>query len=150
MIFPRTAAAGPRRRVEWRVADLFPDDVRRFLDENVESIDQLEILRLLWEDPAVEWTEASLAEATQAPPADVVAHLAVLAGRGLLHAETRGAAGWVCRYGPRDPERDRLLRTVLQNYRERPVSMIKLVAARAKGPLRTFADAFRFRPREGG
>jgi hypothetical protein len=34
---------------------------------------------------------------------------------------------------------------VLQLYRERPVSMIKLVYARARDPLRNFADAFRLR-----
>jgi hypothetical protein len=130
------------------LAELFPDDVSRFLDENVESIDQLEILRLLWESPGTEWTETSLAGEVQTQPKDVAAHLAALSARGLLHAEPRGA-GWVCRYGPHDARRDELLRKVLQLYRERPVSMIKLVAARAKNPLRNFADAFRVRPHEG-
>ena len=71
-----------------------------------------------------------------------------LSGGGLFAAETAGA-GWACRYGPHNPEREALLQKVLQLYRERPVSMIKLVAARAKNPLRNFADAFRVRPREG-
>lgn len=130
------------------MADLFPDDVRRFIDENVESIDQLEILRLLWENPGAEWAETALAGEVQAPVPAVLAHLAALSARGLLQGEPRGA-GWVCRYGARDPARGELLRKVMQLYRERPVSMIKLVAARAKDPLRTFADAFRVRPREG-
>jgi hypothetical protein len=130
------------------LAEVFPDDVRRFLDENVPSIDQLEVLRLLWEDPAAEWTEAALAAELQAPPADLTGHVAALAARGLLHAEPRGA-GVACRYGPRDPDRDALLRKVLGLYRERPVSMIKLVYARARDPLRNFADAFRFRKEEG-
>lgn len=34
---------------------------------------------------------------------------------------------------------------LLQIYRQRPVSMIKLVYKRAKDSLRAFADAFRFR-----
>lgn len=130
------------------MAELFPDDVRRFLDENVDSIDQLEVLRLLWEDPAAEWTGAALTAEVQAQPADVAAHVAALAARGLIHAEPRGA-GVACRYGPRTPDLDARLRKVLEHYRERPVSMIKLVAARVNDPLRALADAFRLRPREG-
>jgi hypothetical protein len=131
------------------LAELFPDDVRRFLDENVETIDQLELLRLLWEDPGAERTDAALADELQLPRAAAAAHVAALAGRGLLHGEPR-AGGWACRYGPRDPAADALLRKVLQLYRERPVSMIKLVAARPADPLRALADAFRVRPpREG-
>jgi hypothetical protein len=147
-IVPAGVGTRPEARRGWRVAELFPDDVRRFLDENVESIDQLEILRLLWENPDAEWTETSLSGEVQTPPQVVSAHLVALSARGLLHADPRGA-GWVCRYGPRDPERDAVLRKAMQLYRERPVSMIKLVAARATDPLRTFADAFRVRPREG-
>jgi predicted ArsR family transcriptional regulator len=72
------------------LAELFPDDVRRFIDRYVESIDQLEILRLLWENPAAEWTEAALAAEVQAPPQAVAAHLAALAARGLLRVKARG------------------------------------------------------------
>jgi len=123
---------------------LFPEVVRRFIDERVASIDQLEILRLLWENPAAVWTEAALAAELQIPPAEAAAQLAALQSRGLL------CAGPPYQHGPRDPELDGVLRQVLQYYRERPVSMIKLVAARAKDPLRSFADAFRVRPPEGG
>jgi hypothetical protein len=126
----------------------FPNEVRRFLDGNIESIDQLEILRLVGENPSREWTVAALAAEVQAEPAAVAADLAAMRARGLLAAETRGA-GVVGRYGPATPELAGLIGRVLQNYRERPVSMIKLVYARAKDPLRNFADAFRLR-KEGG
>ena len=136
--FSRTA--GPRRAEE-RLAEQFPEDVRRFLDEYVESIDQLEILRLLWEKPDTDWSAPALSVEVQAEPAAVTVHLTVSADRG---------AGLVYRYGPRNPELERRLQTMLQHYRERPVSMIKLVVARSKDPLRNFSDAFRVRPpREG-
>jgi DNA-binding transcriptional ArsR family regulator len=131
------------------LAEQFPEDVRRFLDEYVESIDQLEILRLLWEKPETDWSATALSAEVQAEPADVSAHLAVLRARGLLASADRGA-GLVYRYGPRNPELEGRLQTMLQHYRERPVSMIKLVVARSKDPLRNFSDAFRVRPpREG-
>jgi DNA-binding transcriptional ArsR family regulator len=127
----------------------FPEDVRRFLDDYVESIDQLEILRLLWERPEVDCSVADLSAEIQAEPADVAAHLTALRARGLLVSSDPGS-GLVYRFGPRSLELEALLRATLQHYRERPVSMIKLVVARSKDPLRKFADAFRVRPpREG-
>jgi nitroreductase len=70
--------------------------------------------------------------------------LAALAARGLVAAERRGADP-VWRYGPATPEHHEILGRVLRCYRERPVSMIKLVYAQAADPLRAFADAFRLR-----
>lgn len=131
------------------MAEQFPEDVRRFLDDYVESIDQLEILRLLWEKPDMDWSATVLSAEVQAELAAVITHLAALRARGLLVSADRGT-GLVYRYGPRNSELEGRLQTTLQHYRERPVSMIKLVVARSKDPLRNFSDAFRVRPpREG-
>jgi hypothetical protein len=125
-----------------------PDDIRRFLDGNIETIDQLEVLRVLGEKPDREWTPAQLAAGVQADPQAVAAHVAALHGRGLLTAEQRGP-DLVSRHGARTPELQTLVGRLLQLYRERPVTMIKLVYERAKDPLRRFADAFRLRKEEG-
>jgi hypothetical protein len=126
------------------LAEPLPEDVCRFLGENIESIDQLEVLRVLGEGPAREWTAAALAAEVQGPPADMAEHLAALARRGLIATERRGAEA-VWRYAPASPELDGIVGRLLKCYRERPVSMIKLVYAQAADPLRAFADAFRLR-----
>jgi hypothetical protein len=129
----------------------FPDDIRRFVDGNVESIDQLEILRVLGEDPAREWDAAGLAAAVQGSPTTVAADAAALHARGLIAAERRSMNAVVYRHGARDPDLAARLGRLLQLYRERPVTMIRLVYDRAKDPLRSFADAFRLRKdKEGG
>jgi hypothetical protein len=125
-----------------------PDDIRRFLDGNIETIDQLEVLRVLGEKPDRDWTAASLAAEVQAAPQLVAAHITALHGRGLLTVVARGTES-VARYGARTPELQDLVGRLLQLYRERPVTMIKMVYERAKDPLRTFADAFRLRKEEG-
>lgn len=102
-----------------------PEVVRRFA-ENIESIDQLEILRVLRENPKKEWDSASLAAATQAEPSVVVAHLSAMHARGLLAAERRGA-DWSARHGPHTAELTEQVNLLLQLYRERPVSMIRLI-----------------------
>jgi predicted ArsR family transcriptional regulator len=121
-----------------------PDDVRRFLDANVESIEQLEILRVLAESSEAEWDADALARAIQAPPADAAAHLAALHARGLVALRTEGA-GARGRHGARSPELAAGVERLLRCYRERPVTMIKVVYARANERLRAFADAFKLR-----
>jgi hypothetical protein len=122
----------------------FPEDVARFLYDSVESIDQLEILRVLGEEREREWDCPALATAVQAKPHVVRAHVTAMHARGLL-VMTINEAGFSCRFGLRTPEMDAMVTRLLQVYKERPVTMIKMVYDRARNPLREFADAFRLR-----
>jgi len=124
--------------------EAFPDDLKKFMDENIDSVEQLEILRLVGEDPGKEWDAASLAREVQTPLQTLAAHIAALQARGLVRTAPRGAEQ-VCAYGPRTPELDVMLGRLLKTYRERPVTMIKMVYARAQSALKAFADAFRVR-----
>jgi predicted ArsR family transcriptional regulator len=122
----------------------FPEDLIRFMNTHVESIDQLEILRVLGEDREKEWDSVALAAEVQATPQAVRAHLTAMQGRGLLATMARGA-GLACRYGASSPELEQMVGRLLQMYKERPVTMIKMVYGRTKDPLRDFSDAFRLR-----
>jgi hypothetical protein len=62
----------------------------------------------------------------------------------LLSLQTRGSDVF-CRYSPHTPELAERTARLLQVYRERPVTMIKLVYASARDPLKSFADAFRLK-----
>jgi DNA-binding MarR family transcriptional regulator len=124
--------------------DPFPEEIKRFLDENIRSVEQLEMLRVLGEVPDYEWAAAELAGRLQVQPQAVAPHLAALDSRGLLVSAKRGA-DLFCRYGPRTPELEEKLGRLLQLYKERPVTMIRMVYARAKEALQTLADAFRLR-----
>lgn len=132
-------SAGGDERVE-----RFPEDVTRFLYNSVESIDQLEILRVLGEDREREWDVVALAGAVQSDPQAVRAHLAAMHARGLLEMSARGG-GLSCRYGAGTPELEDMIRRLLQLYKERPVTMIKMVYEQARDRLRAFADSFRIR-----
>jgi DNA-binding transcriptional ArsR family regulator len=127
--------------------DPFPEDVKQFLDANIESVEQLEILRILGDNPHQEWSVVALAREVQAKPQTIAAHLAALQARGLLTIEVRGTEA-VSRSGPSTPEREVLVQRLLELYRQRPVTMINLVYARARDALRTFAEAFRLRKEE--
>ncbi len=124
--------------------DPLPEEVKRFMEANIDSVDQLEILRVLGEDPHKEWNAADLAREAQTPPETIGPHLAALQARNLLAIQVR-ESGLFCRYGPGTPELEERMHRLLQVYRERPVTMIKLVYARARDPLKTFAEAFRLK-----
>jgi hypothetical protein len=124
--------------------DQIPDDVVAFLDANVESFEQLELLRMLGEARDKEWQIDALAKEVQVDVPTATRHLAALCARGLI---TRVATGSeiAYRFGCQTPKLERKLADTLQVYNERPVTMIKLVYAQASNPLRAFADAFRVR-----
>jgi hypothetical protein len=124
--------------------DPFPQDVKQFLDANIESVEQLEILRLLGENPEKEWNSTTLAQEAQTQAKTIASQLTHLQARCLLTTMLRGKEVF-CRYGPSTPEIETRLQHLLQVYQQRPVTMINLVYARAQAALRTFADAFRLR-----
>jgi DNA-binding MarR family transcriptional regulator len=119
----------------------FPD-LFRFIDANVESLDQLEILRVIGESPDKQWSAVELAKESQVRSAAIAGHLAALESRGLVKTTTQEAQ-LVCVYAPRTPELQNMLSQMLQLYRERPVTLIRMVSSRADERLKAFADAFR-------
>ncbi len=127
--------------------DPLPDEIRRFLEANIDSVEQLEILRLLGEDPQKDWAADVLAREVQLQPSAARPHLDALKDRGLITLTGQGA-GLTARHGAATPELEAELARLLQVYRERPVTMINLVYARARDALKTFADAFRLKPKE--
>jgi DNA-binding transcriptional ArsR family regulator len=124
--------------------DPLPEEIKRFMDESIESVDQLEILRILGEDPQEEWSVPLLASKVQVEPQTLSSHLAALNSRGLLRAVQRGS-DFFCQYGPQTPELEDRVNRLLQLYKERPVTMIRMVYERASKVLQTFADAFKIR-----
>lgn len=109
--------------------DPVPDDVKQLIAGTVDSIDELEILRVLSESPDAAWDVDSLLRAADAEPATVAAAadvLAALCTRGLLSAEEADGRTRY-RYGPVTREKAAAMTRLLALYRERPVSTIKAV-----------------------
>jgi hypothetical protein len=121
-----------------------PEDVKRFIETNIDSVDQLEILRVLGEDPRREWCGSALVQEVQTRSQTIGQHLSALQARGLLVIESQGSE-LCCRYGASNPELENMIGKLLRVYRERPVTMINLVYAKARRDIQSFADAFRLK-----
>jgi predicted ArsR family transcriptional regulator len=120
-----------------------PSDVKEFLYANIDSVDQLEILRLVIGEPQKEHSALSLAQELQLPLQTVEQHLTVLAARGLLAIANQQPL--TCKHGPQTKELAAGVQELVNTYLERPVSLIKMVYEKPKEEFRSFADAFRLK-----
>ena len=118
-----------------------PDDVHLFLYQNIESVEQLEVLLLLWRAPERGWTSDEVATAVYSHPSSVVRRLAMLLGQGLLREREPGCY----RYAPRTAELHDTVSRLDHMYRERRVAVITLIASKPIENVRAFSDAFRIR-----
>jgi len=127
--------------------DPLPDDVQKFLQSHIDSIEQLELLRVLGENPTREWSDVELGGSVQAAAESLNAHLAALHARGMLSRVRRDDRSF-WKYGPASSDLEAKVRRLLELYGQRPVTMIRLVYQRPASALRVFSDAFRLRKGE--
>jgi hypothetical protein len=118
-----------------------PEDVRTFLHQNVESVEQLEVLLLLWRAPERGWSPEEVATAVYSHPSSVVRRLALLLGQGLLREREPGCY----QYAPRTADLHDTVTRLAHTYRERRVAVVTLIASKPIENVRAFSDAFRIR-----
>jgi hypothetical protein len=124
------------------MADPFPEDVQRFILENINSVEQLEVLLLLRNNPDKDWTAEAVGHALYTSEAAAVMRLTDLVARGFFSlAETET----LYRYSPKPAERGRLVDAVAEAYKERRVAVITLIYSKPNDQVQAFADAFRLR-----
>ncbi|MGH3995690.1 MAG: hypothetical protein ACRDSN_24880 [Pseudonocardiaceae bacterium] len=118
-----------------------PEDVHSFLYQNIDSVEQLEVLLLLWQSPARGWSAEEVARALYSHPSSVVRRLTMLLGQELLREMEPGCY----QYSPRTEAQHRAVARVAETYRERRVAVITLIASKPVENVRAFSDAFRLR-----
>lgn len=122
----------------------FPEDILQFLQAFISSIDHLEILRVLGDAPNREWTDSEVETQAQVRPERTRTCLKELEQHGFIRCRLEGAQ-LICRFAAHTPELEKKLQQLLFLYRQRPVTMIRMIYERSANPLRDFADAFRLK-----
>lgn len=110
-----------------------------FVREHVRSVWAVELLLLLRRDPARCWAPDELVRELRASTSLVTDNLQRLLASGLVAPEDG-----CYRYAPASPVLEDLCRRLEAAYRERPVTVINMIA-RPADPLQSLADAFRFK-----
>jgi Mn-dependent DtxR family transcriptional regulator len=120
------------------------EETLRFLDQQIESLDHLEVLLLLVKEEARALEPLEVGSALGISPVRAARTLEELHGRGLIKREARAF-----RFGPTRARDAEAARRLASTYREERLAVIHAVSERALRRLRKFADAFRLR-RDGG
>jgi hypothetical protein len=114
-------------------------ELAAFVREHMRSVWAVELLLLLRQDPARSWTSDALVAELRASTNLVVDNLAAFERSGLAMSDDDGQ--W--RYAPAAAALANLADRLEQAYRERPVTIINLIAR--PDPIQGLADAFKWR-----
>lgn len=126
-----------------------PDEVRRFIAGNISSVAQLELLLLLREDRAREWTAEEVSRALYGAVTGMADQLNNLVSKGWAYVSHEPEARF--RYRPSAGDAlDELIARVADAYKERRVAVITLIYSPPVDAARAFAEAFRFRKNPEG
>jgi hypothetical protein len=119
-------------------------DLAVFVREHLRSVWAVELLLLLRKDPERCWSAPELVKELRASTGLVTTNLQLFERGGLIVMDERACA----RFSPAAPVLAELCDKLAKAYRERPVSIINLIA-QPRDPLRSLADAFRFKRGDG-
>ena len=119
-------------------------ELAAFLREHVRSVWGVELLLVMKRDAARGWTPAALVAELRAATGLVADTLQRFERAGLVTADDTGSY----RYRPAGPALAALCDRLEAAYRERPVTIVNLIAA-PRDPLQSLADAFRFKRGDG-
>jgi len=125
------------------MSDDFPQELRKFLADNVRSVAQLETLLLLRGGRNRGWSAAEVGSAIYMNAEMAELQLNELVNRGLLRAEHESETKF--HFEPATELWDRLIGNLADLYRERRVSVITAIYSEPVDKIRTFAEAFRLR-----
>jgi hypothetical protein len=123
----------------------FSDDFCRFLQATVPGVDAAELLLLLHAHPEQAFSTAEAVAALRVSvtlsEVDAARHFAALAAAGLVALDAEGRA----KYRPASELLAARVQTLAQAYRERPVTLIRVIYALRDKKIQSFADAFKLR-----
>jgi len=121
-----------------------PEEVRHFLLQCIDSVEQLEVLLLLHRTPEQAWTPETVAQVLYSNADSIRRRLAGLHANGLLDSTASSSY----RYLPKTSALDATVKLLADTYRERRVAVITVIASKPMENVRAFSDAFRLRKKD--
>jgi hypothetical protein len=119
---------------------LVPDSVRRFLFDHIDSVEQLEILLLLWRGRERAFAIDAVFQALRTNAESIRRRIDALVTIGIAQVSTSAPPTY--RYVARSGADDEMLAELARAYEVRPHRVLEVLFSSAKRA-RPFADAFR-------
>jgi hypothetical protein len=121
--------------------DELSEGIRIFLENCIDSVEQLEVLLLLHAEPEREWSLAEIIAELRSTENSIKQRLANLYSRKVLAPPEPGST--THRFRVVAPETTPIIDELAEHYRIRPNRVIDAIYARPTKALRDLADAFR-------
>lgn len=126
------------------------DDVRRFIQDNIHSVEQLEVLLLLRNEPQKDWSAVEVSQRLFTVPTSAATRLEDLRSLGLIAlsgnaSQEAGSGQPHYRYQSHSSQTEQVIMQLDNLYRERKDTIIQLIFSRPPDRLNTFSNAFRIR-----
>jgi hypothetical protein len=116
-----------------------PNDVDRFIQDEIDTVPQLEALLLLWKSRPKMWRVDELAAALYVSPEETAHIVEPLIARTLVTVTDAKE------YSYRSGARDALVAAVNETYRRELIRISRMIHAKAPSAVREFARAFLFK-----
>lgn len=126
--------------------DPIPDDIKKFVVENIDSVAQLEALLLLRENLNEQWSATAVAKRLYISEQETIPLLARLGAAGLILATDSKPPLYT--YQPDSPELVQLVDKLAETYSRHLVPITNLIHAKPRKRVQEFADAFKLRKEE--
>ena len=126
--------------------EAIPERVRRFVEANINSVEQLEVLLLLRQELNKSWTAEAVSQALYTPRSAAAMRLADLVHRQIAVVDESQIN---FRFQPANSELQPIVDELAAVYRERRVAVISLIYSKPNDHVKAFADAFRLRKDKG-
>ncbi|MEO5668406.1 MAG: hypothetical protein ABIR96_10125 [Bdellovibrionota bacterium] len=124
--------------------DGLSEPTRNFISKHIDSVEQLEILFLLYRQPAAEWDVKRISQEIRTSATSTQNRLAALLSSGFLAAGPK-AGEVLYRYSPASNELHQGVVDLEQEYKIRRVRVIDAIYARPTEKMMNFLDAFKIR-----
>lgn len=119
------------------------EEVKKFITEQINSLEQLEILLLLHSRREKEWTAQDVSHELRLSQTSVATRLADLQKKGLLVVKEASAP--LYRYAPQNPHVEPIVDSLVELYPDYRFTVINLIFSKPLDKIQTFADAFKLR-----
>jgi DNA-binding MarR family transcriptional regulator len=116
-----------------------PAHVRRFLEENIDTVPQLETLLMMYEKPDRDWLTTDVASRNYITEPRATETLSALQRRGLVIVEESPRR---FRFNPTKDEDRALVAELAQCYQRKLSAVTELIHAKASASVKEFARAF--------
>lgn len=125
--------------------EVLAESLKDFIILNIDSVGQIEVLRLLVLHPDRPWTGAEVAQELRSNDTSATKHLNDLCGKGLISLEMHASGKQAYVFRPHVDKRTALAAELVRVYATYHLRIIHLVYNKPIERLRGFADAFKIR-----